>query len=82
VNNIDDVTTYKKKNITMNFDHEMIRKLKLLHISLAYKNLLPKGIWDALMKINNFFNDICSNKLHTQHMKKFETNIIQTICKL
>ena len=34
----------QKKNITVNFDHEMIRKLKLLHISLAYKNLLPKGI--------------------------------------
>jgi len=28
-----------------------------------------------------FFRYICSNKLHTQHMKKLETNIVQAIYK-
>jgi hypothetical protein len=31
-------------------------------ISLAYRDLLPEGICDALTKISHFFRDICSNK--------------------
>jgi len=31
-------------------------------IPLAFRDLLPKGIWDALTEINNFFRDLCSNK--------------------
>ena len=27
-------------------------------LSLAIRDLLPKGIWDALIEINNFFRDI------------------------
>jgi hypothetical protein len=34
------------------------------------------------LKINHFFRDICSKKLHTQHIEKLETNIIQKIWKL
>jgi hypothetical protein len=34
------------------------------------------------MEICHFFRDICSNKFYTQHMKRLETNIIKTICKL
>jgi hypothetical protein len=51
-------------------------------ILLAYHDLLPKGIWDALTKISHFFRDICSNKLHTNHIEQLEMNIIETICKL
>jgi hypothetical protein len=51
-------------------------------ILLAYHDLLPKGIWDALTEINHFFRDICSRKLHTNHIKRFEMNIVETICKL
>jgi hypothetical protein len=45
-------------------------------IPFFYKDLLLKWIWDALKEINYFFRDLCSNKLHTQHMKKFEMNIV------
>jgi hypothetical protein len=51
-------------------------------IPLAYQDLLSKGIWYALLKINHFFRNICSKKLHTQHIEKLETNIIQKIWKL
>jgi hypothetical protein len=44
-------------------------------ISLAYQDLLPEGICDALTEISYFFRDICSNKLHTQYMERLETNI-------
>ena len=37
-------------------------------ILLAY--LLSKGVWDALTEVSHFFRDICSNKLHTNHIER------------
>jgi hypothetical protein len=51
-------------------------------IPLAYRDLLPKGIWDALMEISHFFRDICSSKIQTNHIEWLEMNSIETICKL
>jgi hypothetical protein len=51
-------------------------------ISLAFRDLLPKGIWDALMEISHFFRDICFSKLNVDHIERLETNIIKTLCKL
>jgi hypothetical protein len=51
-------------------------------IPLAFCDLLSNGIWDALMEISHFFRDICSSKLNVDHIERFETNIIETICKL
>ena len=51
-------------------------------ISLAFHDLLPKGIWDALTDISHFFKDICSSKLNVDHIERLETNIVETICKL
>jgi hypothetical protein len=51
-------------------------------IPLAFYDLLPKGIWDALTEINHFFRDICSSKLNVDHIERLETNIVETICKL
>jgi cobalamin biosynthesis Mg chelatase CobN len=44
-------------------------------IPLAYRDLLPREIWDVLMEISHFFRDICSNKLQTQHIERLEMNI-------
>jgi len=51
-------------------------------ISLTYHDLLPKRICNALTEINHFFRDICSSKLQTQHIERFETNIVKIIYKL
>jgi hypothetical protein len=51
-------------------------------ILLAFCDLLPKGIWDALTEINHFFRVICSNKLNVDHIERLEMNIVETICKL
>jgi len=51
-------------------------------IPLAYHDLLPKGIWDALTEISHFFKDICSSKLNVDHIERLETNIVETPCKL
>jgi hypothetical protein len=51
-------------------------------ILLAFRDLLPKGIWDALTEISHFFRDICSIKLNVDQIERLETNIVETLCKL
>jgi hypothetical protein len=51
-------------------------------IPLAFHDLLPKGIWDALTEISHFFRDICSTKLNVDHIERLQTNIVETPCKL
>jgi hypothetical protein len=51
-------------------------------IPLAFRDLLPKGIRDALTEINHFFRDICSSKLNVDHIERLETNIVEILCKL
>ena len=50
-------------------------------ILLAFRDLLPKGIWDALTEMIYFFRDICSSKLNVEHIERLEMNIIETLCK-
>jgi hypothetical protein len=61
--------------------HDFHVFMKIL-IPLAYRDLLSKGIWDALTEINHFFRDICSNKLNVDHIERLVTNILDTLCKL
>ena len=51
-------------------------------IPLAYCDLLPKGICDALTEMSHFFRDICSTRLNVDHIERLETNFIETLCKL
>ena len=51
-------------------------------ILLTFRDLLPKGIWDALTEISHFFRDIGSSKLNVDHIERLEMNIVETICKL
>jgi hypothetical protein len=51
-------------------------------IPFAFRDLLPKEIWDALTEISHFFRDICSSKLNVDHIERLEKNIIETIYKL
>jgi hypothetical protein len=51
-------------------------------IPLAFCDLLPKRIWDALTEISYFFKNICSRKLNVDHIERFQKNIVETICKL
>ena len=50
-------------------------------IPLAYCDLLPKGIWDALTEISHFL-EIYASKLNVDHIERLETNIVETPCKL
>jgi hypothetical protein len=51
-------------------------------IPLTFRDLLPKGIWNALTEISNLFRDLCSSKLNVHRIERLETNIVETLCKL
>jgi len=51
-------------------------------IPLAFRDLLLKGILNALTEISHFFRDLCSSKLNVDHIERLETNIVETLCKL
>ena len=73
--NIEDCRLYGMKS----YDYHMFMQTL---IPLAFLDLLPKGIWDALTEINHFFRDRCSSKLNVDHIERLETNIVETLCKL
>jgi len=54
--NLEDCGLYEMKS----YDCHMFIQTPIL---LAYQDLSPNGIWNALMKISHFFRDICCNKL-------------------
>ncbi|XP_054817658.1 uncharacterized protein LOC129317338 [Prosopis cineraria] len=51
-------------------------------LPIAFKDLLPEAIWNALTEISLFFKDICSTIITVEQMQKLEENIVVTICKL
>ncbi|XP_022893391.1 uncharacterized protein LOC111407911 isoform X1 [Olea europaea var. sylvestris] len=51
-------------------------------LSIAFKELLPKPIWEALIELSHFFRDICSPVLRIKDMEQLEQNIVVTLCKL
>jgi hypothetical protein len=51
-------------------------------IPLAFRDLLLKGILNALTEISHFIRDLCSSKLNVDHIERLETNIVETLCKL
>jgi hypothetical protein len=73
--NIEECRLYGKKSHNC---HVFMQTL----IPLAFHDLLPKGIWDALTKISHFFRDLCSSKLNIDHIERLEMNIVETLCKL
>ncbi|KAJ7959735.1 Transposon protein, putative, CACTA, En/Spm sub-class [Quillaja saponaria] len=51
-------------------------------IPIAFRDYLPKGIWEAFTELSNFFRDLCMKELCVKHMKMLEKNIVVTLCKL
>jgi hypothetical protein len=59
--NIEDCRLYGMKS----HDCHMFMQTLIL---LAFRDLLPKGKWDALTEISHFFRDICSSKMNVDHI--------------
>ncbi|CAA3020178.1 Hypothetical predicted protein [Olea europaea subsp. europaea] len=51
-------------------------------LPIAFKDLLSKPIWEALIELSHFFRDICSTVLRVKDMEQLEQNIVVILCKL
>ncbi|KAK4390260.1 hypothetical protein Sango_2089300 [Sesamum angolense] len=51
-------------------------------LPIAFQNVLPKPIWEALTNFSIIFRDICSTVLRVEHMEQPEKNIVEILCKL
>ncbi|XP_074560392.1 uncharacterized protein LOC141816527, partial [Curcuma longa] len=58
--------------------HVFMQKL----LPIAFRDLLPKSIWEALTELSIYFRDICVTVLRVEHMEQIGLNIIEILCKL
>jgi len=51
-------------------------------VPVAFRELLPQKVWEALTELSLFFKDLTSTAIKSQHMMKLENDIPITLCKL
>ncbi|KAL0291760.1 UNVERIFIED_CONTAM: hypothetical protein Sradi_7014600 [Sesamum radiatum] len=73
--NLDDFSMYGMKSHDC---HVFMEKL----LPIAFCDLLPESVWNALTELSLFFRDLCSIVLLESNVKTLEENIIVTLCKL
>ncbi|KAL0379281.1 UNVERIFIED_CONTAM: hypothetical protein Sradi_3233600 [Sesamum radiatum] len=73
--NLDDFSMYGMKSHDC---HVFMEKL----LPIAFRDLLPESVWNALTELSLFFRDLCSTVLLESNVKTLEENIIVTLCKL
>ncbi|XP_075507555.1 uncharacterized protein LOC142544385 [Primulina tabacum] len=58
--------------------HVLIQQL----LSVALRNLLPKGPRSALFLLCAFYNELCQRVLDRNRLEQLEENIVETLCML
>ncbi|GKV27030.1 hypothetical protein SLEP1_g36237 [Rubroshorea leprosula] len=58
--------------------HVFMQRLLLI----AFRDLLPDMVWDALTEVSNFFRIICAPTPYSGDLETLEAKIVETICKL
>lgn len=53
-----------------------------LLISIAFRELLPRNVWQPLTELSLFFKDLTATALTEEHMAQLEKDIPHTSCKL
>ncbi|XP_043807714.1 uncharacterized protein LOC110620936 [Manihot esculenta] len=51
-------------------------------IPIAFRDILPKAVWDALTELSHFFRDITATTLTEENLNILEKNIVESICKM
>ena len=51
-------------------------------LPLAFRDILPTNVWNVLTELSQFFQDLCSSKLHVGDIVRLENNIVEILCKL
>jgi len=58
--------------------HVLIQRL----LPLTFRDLLPTNVWNVLTELSQFFQDLCSSKLHVDDIVRLANNITEILCKL
>lgn len=51
-------------------------------LPIAFRDVLPAPIWEALAQISGFFRDLCATVLRVPHIEQLESNIVEILCRL
>ena len=51
-------------------------------LPIAFRDMLPDPIWNALTEISLLFRDLCSPVLKVDQMEKLEVSVAVSLCKL
>lgn len=52
------------------------------YLPLSIRGVLPPHICEAIIELCNYFREICSKKLDVKNIKKLESSVVITLCKL
>jgi len=73
-----DVRNASLHNMKSHDCHVFMQRL----LPLAFRDLLPTNVWNVLTELSQFFQDLCSSKLHVDDVVRLENNIAEILCKL
>ena len=73
-----DVNESKLINIKSHDCHVFMLRL----LPVAFREMLPESIWNALVEFSIFFKELCTTKLSVSKMMELEENIALILCKL
>ncbi|GLT70358.1 hypothetical protein SLA2020_424430 [Shorea laevis] len=51
-------------------------------IPVAFRDLLPKQVWEPLVEISEFFRALCAPMIQVNDMAIWQERIVEIICKL
>ncbi|XP_049378019.1 uncharacterized protein LOC125842742 [Solanum stenotomum] len=60
-------------------------RLSCIHqrlVPIAFRELLPKKVWEALTEMSLFFRDVTSTVIHEEDMVRLQQQIPEILCKL
>ena len=51
-------------------------------IPVAFKEFLPRAVWEALTELSAFFKSLTARVVNVRDLEKLESDIVVIICKL
>ncbi|WMV37676.1 hypothetical protein MTR67_031061, partial [Solanum verrucosum] len=73
-----DTNTKKLYGMKSHDCHVFMQRL----LPIAFRELLPSNVWQALTELSLFFKDLTSTTLRVDDMERLEADIPQILCKL
>lgn len=73
-----DMTKHKLFGMKSHDCHVFMQRL----VPIAFRELLPKKVWEALTEMSLFFRDVTSTEIREEDMVRLQQEIPELLCKL